>query len=70
MGNFQVIKMDERHWGVYIVNPNDEKDRYLLTSPLDQKSDAEYFRQEFERIAGEMRPFKVESRIRGISFED
>ncbi len=44
--------MAGEYWGVFIVNPNNPQDRYLLTSPLSQ-SDAEYFRGEFARISAE-----------------
>ena len=50
--NFQVMRMAGEYWGVFIVNPNDPQDKYLLTTPLSQ-SDAEYFRGEFARIAAE-----------------
>jgi hypothetical protein len=53
--------LGETHWGVYLVNPNDDTDtdKYLLTSPLDREAEAERLRQEFERIAGEQKPLPV-----------
>jgi hypothetical protein len=51
MSNFKVKQMGDSNWAVFLENPNDDKDRYMLTSPLDSKSEAEYFRREFERIA-------------------
>ena len=42
--------MGEKQWAVFIVNPNDANDRLMLTSPLDSESQADHFRQEFERI--------------------
>jgi hypothetical protein len=42
--------MQGDYWGVFIVNPQDVKDRFLLTSPLDKKSDADHFVDEFTRI--------------------
>lgn len=58
MGNFQVREMGQTHWGVYLVNPNDDTDtdKYLLTSPLDREAEAERLRREFERIAAEQKP--------------
>lgn len=50
---FKTIKMEGNFWGVFLVNPKDEKDRYLLTSPLDKKQDAEHFEKEFQRIAAQ-----------------
>ena len=49
---FKKIKLEGKYWGVFIVNPSDEKDRYLLTSPLDREQDADNFVAEFQRIAG------------------
>ena len=46
----QKIKMEGKYWGVFLVNPHDPKDRYLLTSPLDRESDADHFVDEFTRI--------------------
>lgn len=48
---FKTIKLEGEWWGVFIVNPTNEKDRYLLTSPLDKKKDAEHFQTEFTRLA-------------------
>lgn len=53
MSNFKVVQMGESNWAVYLVNPNDPKDRYMLTSSLNSKSEAENFRREFERIDSE-----------------
>jgi hypothetical protein len=46
------IKMEGKYWGVFLVNPSDAKDRYLLTNPLDREDDADHFVGEFQRIAG------------------
>lgn len=48
---FKKIKLEGKYWGVFLVNPYDEKDRYLLTSPLDNEKDADHFVGEFARIA-------------------
>jgi len=50
---FKKIKLEGKYWGVFLVNPCDEKDRYLLTSPLDREQDADYFVREFTRILGQ-----------------
>lgn len=47
---FKVIKLEGDWWAVFVVNPDNEKDRYMLTSPLDKKKDAEHFRDEFSRL--------------------
>jgi hypothetical protein len=48
---FKVIQLEGAWWAVFLVNPKDAKDRYMVTSPLDKKSDAEHFKAEFKRIA-------------------
>jgi hypothetical protein len=48
---FQVLKLGERYWAVFLVNPKNDKDRYIMTSPLDKRQEAEHFKSEFERIA-------------------
>jgi hypothetical protein len=50
MSNFKVVQMEGTHWAVFLVNPNDPNDRYILTSSLESESEAEHFRQEFGRI--------------------
>ena len=49
---FKKIKMAGNYWGVYLVNPQNEIDRYLLTSALDKEDVADSFVAEFQRIAG------------------
>ena len=49
---FKVIKLEGNWWAVFIVNQNDEHDRYMVTSPLDKKKDAENFCSEFKRLVG------------------
>ena len=49
---FKTIKLEGDWYAVFIVNPKDEYDRYMVTSPLEKKSDAERFEREFTRIAG------------------
>jgi hypothetical protein len=55
---FKVIQMPpgprsaDAWWAVFLVNPNDEKDRYMVTSPLDKREQAEHFQKEFTRIQG------------------
>lgn len=48
---FKTIKLEGDWWGVFLVNPTNDKDRYLVTSPFDKKKDAEHFCNEFRRIA-------------------
>jgi len=47
---FTVIKLEGNWWAVFLVNPNDEGDRLILTAPLDKRETAEYFQREFIRI--------------------
>jgi hypothetical protein len=53
---FTVIKLEDSprsttpYWAVFLVNPKDETDRYMLTSPLDKQADADHFQREFVRI--------------------
>jgi hypothetical protein len=51
MNLFKVVKLEGDWWGVFIINPKDEKDRYLVTSTFDKLKDAEHFASEFNRIA-------------------
>lgn len=46
---FKVEKLQGDWWAVFIVNKNDEKDRYMLTSPL-KGHEAQHFMEEFYRI--------------------
>jgi hypothetical protein len=48
---FRTIKIEGEWWGVWLVNPEDEKDRYLVTSPFSKEKEADHFRDEFNRIA-------------------
>jgi hypothetical protein len=50
---FRKVKMEGAYWGVFLVNPNDINDRYLVTSTFAKESDAEHFTVEFNRIAEE-----------------
>ncbi len=50
---FEVIQLEGKWWAVFLVNPDNPKDRYIVTSPLDKKTDAEHFRREFIRIVSE-----------------
>jgi hypothetical protein len=76
MSAFHVLKMAGEYWGVFLVNPNDQQDKYLLTSPLDRQSDAEHFRDEFERLSTivdiKQARFRVENseQKRGINSTD
>ena len=47
---FKVIKMQGDWFGVFIVNKNNEKDRYLVSSTFDKEKDAQHFAKEFNRI--------------------
>jgi hypothetical protein len=53
---FTVVKLGDKYWAVFLVNPRDETDRYMMTSPLDKKEDAEHFQREFTRIHGPESP--------------
>jgi hypothetical protein len=48
---FQTIKMEGTYWGVFLMNPNDTNDRYLVTSTFDEEREAESVAAEFNRIA-------------------
>ena len=48
---FQTLKLEGEWWAVFIINAMDAGDRYMLTSPLDTKRDADKFCDEFKRIA-------------------
>ncbi len=65
---FEVIKLEGEYWAVFLVNPIDTKDRYMLTSPLNKEKDALHFKHEFERISnteglGIGKPVGPENRI-------
>lgn len=47
---FKTIKLEGNWWAVFLVNPDDAKDRYMVTSPLDKEKDANHFRDEFSRL--------------------
>ena len=47
---FEVCKLEGEWWAVFLVNPCNPTDRYMMTSPLDKKSYAEHFVNEFNRI--------------------
>lgn len=49
---FQALRLEGKWWGVFLVNPTNPKDRYLLTSPLDSQQQAEHFCSEFRRLGG------------------
>jgi hypothetical protein len=48
---FRKIRMEGSYWGVYIVNSNDNADRYLVSSTFDSECDAENLASELNRIA-------------------
>jgi hypothetical protein len=50
---FRTINMAGSYWGVFLVNPNDNRDRYLVSSTFDREQDAENIAAEFNRIAEE-----------------
>jgi len=50
---FHKLKMEGSYWGVYLVNPIDNADRYLVSSVFDVEADAENIASEFNRIAEE-----------------
>ena len=50
---FKVIKLNEAFWAVFLINRYNDKDRYMVTSPLDKEKDAEHFLHEFNRIERE-----------------
>ena len=47
---FKVIKLEGEWWAVFLVNPKNESDRYLVTGTFNKKADAEHFQREFTRI--------------------
>lgn len=51
----RVMPLEGKWWGVFLVAKDNSNDRYLLTSPLDKKADAENFATEFRRIVGTWR---------------
>jgi hypothetical protein len=53
---FKVMRLGSSSWAVFLVNPRDEYDRYMVTSSLDKQSDAEHFQREFTRIHGPESP--------------
>ena len=60
VGGFAVIQLEGQWWAVFLVNPEEEKDRYMLTSPFSKKAEAEHFKAEFQRLAGHTLVFKKE----------
>lgn len=46
---FKKVKLEGNWWAVFIVNPTNEKDRYMVTSTL-KESEADHFLQEFLRL--------------------
>lgn len=51
MSLFQVIELDQsKWWAVFIVNPKDISDRYLVTSTFSKKGEAVHFCSEMNRI--------------------
>ena len=63
---FRTIKMESMFSGVFIVNPSDPDDRYLVTSPFDKNQDAEQLATEFNRIAEAWSNFPA----RAVKFDD
>jgi len=47
---FEIRQRSDELWMVFLVNPDDPKDAYAVSSPL-SKRDAEYYLEEFNRIA-------------------
>jgi hypothetical protein len=54
MKRFHKIKMEGKYWGVFLVNPNDATDRYLVSGTFDKEQEAEHLVNEFNRIANEI----------------
>jgi hypothetical protein len=50
---FKKVKLEGNYWAVFLVNAYNEKDRYIVTSPLDKEGDADNFVREFNRIVRE-----------------
>jgi hypothetical protein len=48
---FKKIKMGGNFWAVFLINPKDENDRYMVTCTMDKEKDVDHFVAEFERIA-------------------
>lgn len=47
---FKTIKLEGDWWAVFLVSGQDDKDRYMLTSPL-KEHEARHFEKEFYRLA-------------------
>jgi len=47
---FEVVKMEGEWWAVFLINPVDSTDRYMVAGTFDKKSYAEHFVNEFNRI--------------------
>jgi hypothetical protein len=47
---FKTIKVVGDWWGVFLVNPTDPRDKYLVTGTFDKEKYADQFRDEFNRI--------------------
>ncbi len=54
MKRFQKVKMDGNYWAVFLVNPNDASDRYLVSGTFEREQDADHFVNEYNRIADEI----------------
>ena len=48
---FRKVKMEGLYWGVFLVNPNDDSDRMLVSSTFEKEADAENCAAELNRIA-------------------
>jgi hypothetical protein len=78
MKPFHKIKMEGSYWGVFIVNPNDNTDRYLVSSTFDKEHETETLAADLNRIAEGAAKFDAARPIltvewkkkRSISFED
>ena len=56
----RIIRLEGQRWAGSLVNPEEEKDRYMLTAPFSKKAEAEHFKVEFQRLAGHTQVFKKE----------
>jgi hypothetical protein len=50
---FQKVKMAGLYWNVFLVNPNDDSDRMLVSSAFDKEIEAENCAKELNRIASD-----------------
>lgn len=55
---FRVVKLEGDWWGVFLCNPANDKDRYLVTSTFNIESTAQHFADEFNRIVNDCLDYK------------